>query len=68
MGIRYPGTYGLYFFEGSATGKTTTINTVNYMDVLKQKFIPVLKRNKVVDSCWFMQDGAPPNCSKDSLA
>lgn len=68
MGIGYPGTYGPYFFEDSATGKATTINTANYMDMLKQKFIPILKRNRVFDSCWFMQDGAPPHCSKDSLA
>ena len=36
--------------------------------MLKKKFVPALKRKHVLDRCCFMQDGAPPHCSKESLA
>ena len=35
--------------------------------MLKKKFVPVLNRKRALKKCWFMQDGAPPHCSKESL-
>jgi hypothetical protein len=67
MGIGYTGIFGPYFFEDSESGKAETINTANYIEMLKRKFVPVLKRKQVLKNCWFMQDGAPPHCSKESL-
>ena len=67
MGIGYEGIFGPYFFEDSDTGKAETIKTANYMEMLKKKFVPALKRKLVFSSCWFMQDGAPPHCSNECL-
>ena len=68
MGIGHYGIFGPFFFEDGETGKTDTIRTSNYIEMLKKKFVPALKRKNVLDKCWFMQDGAPPHCSKESLA
>ena len=43
--------------------KAETIETANYIAMLRGKVIPVLKRKKILNSCIFQQDGAPPHCS-----
>ena len=66
MAIGYNGVYGPYFFEDSS-GERETVKTQNYLKMMKQKFVPALKRKKLLDKAWFMQDGAPPHCSKDAM-
>ena len=56
-----------YFFEDGDSKKAETMKTANYIDMLKKKFVPALKRKKAFKNCWFMQDGAPPHCSKESM-
>ena len=67
MGIGYQGIYGPYFFEDGDSKKAETIKTANYIDMLKKKFVPGLKRKKAIKNCWFMQNGAPPHFSKESM-
>ena len=58
---------GPTFFEDEDE-KAETIKTANYIAKLRGKVIPVLKRKKILNSCIFQQDGAPPHCSHESLA
>ena len=68
MGLSYHGhgVFGPHFFENEEE-KAETIRTANYIAMLRGKVIPVLKRKKILDSCIFQQDGAPPHCSHESL-
>ena len=67
MGLSYHGVFGPHFFEDDDQ-KAETVRTANYIAMLREKVIPVLKRKKIFDSCIFQQDGAPPHCSNDSMA
>ena len=58
---------GPIFFEDE-DDRAESIKTANYIAVLRGKVIPVLKRKKILDSCIFQQDSAPPQCSHESLA
>ena len=60
------GLVGPYFFEG-ANGKTETVKTENYLKMLRQKVVPVLKRRGTYESCVYQQDGAPPHCSGEAM-
>jgi len=42
---------GPYFFNSNVNGE-------NYLDMLKQKFLPDHKKQKLYRSCYFQQDGA----------
>ena len=61
------GVIGPFFFEDE-DGKPETVKTENYLQMLKKKVIPILKRRKCYESCVFMQDGAPPHCSREAIA
>ena len=69
MGLRpqLPGIFGPHFFEDDE-GKAETVKTTNYIAMLRGKFIPVLKRKKILGTCYFQQDRAPPHCSGESLS
>ena len=67
MGIGYQGIFWPYFFEDGDSGKAETIKSANFIEMLKGKFVPVFKRKQALKKCWFMQDGAPPHCSKESM-
>jgi len=58
MGLSYQGTFGPHFFEDDE-GKAETVKTANYIAMLRGKFIPILKRKKILGICHFQQDGAP---------
>ena len=60
MGLRpqLPGIFGPHFFEDDE-GKAETVKTTNYIAMLRGKFIPVLKRKKILGTCYFQQDRAP---------
>lgn len=44
-----------------------TMDTVSYIQLLKNEFIPYLKKRNLIDKCIFMQDGAPCHTSKEAL-
>ena len=67
MGLSYQGIFGPHFFEDDE-GKAETVKTANYIAMLRGKFIPVLKRKRIIGTCYFQQDGAPPHCSNASLS
>ena len=58
MGLSYQGIFGPHFFEDDE-GKAETVKTTNYIAMVRGKFIPVLKRKKILGTCYFQQDGAP---------
>lgn len=67
-GLSYEaGLIGPFFFEDYA-GKADTVKTKNYLQMMKKKAIPALKRRKCYEECVFQQDGAPPHCSKEAIA
>lgn len=43
------------------------MNTDTYINLLKNEFFPYLKTRNLIDTCYFMQDGAPCHTSKISL-
>lgn len=43
------------------------MNSKSYIHLLKHQFIPYLKSRNLINTCIFMQDGAPCHTSKDSL-
>ena len=67
MGLSYQGTFGPRFFEDDE-GKAETVKTANNIIMLRGKFIPVLKRKKILATCYFQKDGAPPHCCNASLS
>lgn len=51
---------GPFFFE--CAGKTTTVNSKRYLDMIKSFFMPNLRRKRfLVKDTWFQQDGATPH-------
>jgi hypothetical protein len=62
------GIIGPFFFEDE-NGDTETINSVRYLELLKKKFIPALRRRGAnINTLWFQQDGATPHTSRDVIA
>ena len=66
--IRRNDIVGPYFFEGD-DGQTVAFNSERYIDMLRRRFIPAIRRKRVVDlnTVVFQQDGAPPHCSNRTL-
>ena len=62
------GIFGPYFFEDS-DGRRVTANSERYIDMLRRRFIPAIRRKRAVDmnTVVFQQDGAPPHCSNRTL-
>ena len=62
------GIIGPYFFEDER-GRSVTVNTDRYVEMLRSKFIPALRRKQGVNmnNVIYQQDGAPPHCSNVSL-
>lgn len=58
------GIIGPYWFEEN--DETVTITQDRYMTVIR-RFIAVLRRRRVLESAWFMQDGATPHTSKATI-
>lgn len=55
------GIIGPFFFEDE-NGDVETINSVRYLDLLKRKFLPALRRKGIsIPDMWFQQDGATPH-------
>ena len=62
------GRVGPFFFEDDFRD-VQTINTERYLNVLKNKFLPALRRRGVdMNNIWFHQDGATPHTSLRSIA
>ena len=60
----------LYTFEDErGRSVTVTVNTDRYVEMLRRKFIPALRRKQGVNmnNVIYQQDGAPPHCSNVSL-
>jgi hypothetical protein len=49
----YPGVFGPFFFNEN-------INGMNYLEMLKHSFLPVVQHILAFGQTIFMQDGAPP--------
>ena len=60
------GIIGPFFFE-DRQGRTTTVDTEGYIEILKKFWCALGRRNLDRDSQWFMQDGAAPHCSHRTL-
>ena len=62
------GIIGPYFFEDEHENRVT-VNSERYIAMMRNKFIPALRRRRRVDmnSVIFQQDGAPPHCSNESF-
>jgi hypothetical protein len=62
------GIVGPYFFEDD-NGHRVTVNSDRYIDMLRRRFIPALRRRRGFDmnTVVFQQDGAPPHCSNRTL-
>ena len=58
IGISYDGYCGPYFFD-------ETINSERYVELLKNKVIPAIAGENMLNDHWFMQDGAPPHRTRD---
>lgn len=43
------------------------MNTETYINLLENEFFPYLKARNLIDTCYFMQDGAPCHTSKSAL-
>ena len=52
------GIVGPIFIEGNVTAP-------KYKEILENQFIPQAKKLKMVQNCWFMQDGARPHRTAD---
>ena len=53
MAISASHVYGPYFFNSS------TVNGDDYYSLISEYFIPMLRRQRRLQSAWFQQDGAP---------
>ena len=61
------GVIGLFFFEEK--GEIATVNSERYIQLLKKKFRPALRRIGInIENVWFQQDGATPHTAKHALA
>lgn len=61
------GIIGPFFFEDDE-GNVDTVNKGRYLNVLKKKFLPALRRKGIdVDTIWFQQDGAAPHTAIDVI-
>ena len=62
------GILGPYFFEDD-DGHRVTMNADRYIEMLRRRFIPALRRKRGfdLDTVVFQQDGAPPHCSDHTL-
>lgn len=62
------GIIGPFFFEDE-DGEVETINSSRYLDLLKKKFVPALRRKGMdLNTLWFQQDGATPHTSREVLS
>jgi hypothetical protein len=62
------GIIGPFFFEDE-NGDVETINSARYLNVLKRKFVPALRRKGAdFNSIWFQQDGATPHTSGEVIS
>jgi hypothetical protein len=52
LGISHHGIFGPFFFEDQG-GERETVYTANYNQMLKNKFLPALKRKNLLKNCWF---------------
>jgi len=59
MAISCQGIIGPFFFEEH--GRTTTVNTERYVEVLKKMWTTMERRGIDTSTEWFQQDGAPPH-------
>lgn len=41
--------------------KDKTVNSENYLELLRKKFVPKLRQMDILKNSWFMQDGARPH-------
>ena len=56
------GVIGPFFFESE--GETTSVNSTRYLDMLRNEFLPSLRKQRVnMGRVWFQQDGATPHTS-----
>lgn len=61
------GIIGPFFFEDE-NGDAETINSERYLELLKTKFVPALRRRGAdFKTVWFQQDGATPHTSREVL-
>ena len=70
VAIGWYGIIGPYFFEDD-NGRTTTVNQVNYRQMIQGFYLPELRRlarrrnNEIrMRTQWFQQDGAPPHTAR----
>ena len=61
--------FDLYFFEDN-DGQTVAVNSELYIDMLRRRFIPAIRRKRAVDinTVVFQQDRALPHCSNRALS
>ena len=60
------GVIGSFFYE--INGETASVNSDRYLTLLKNKFLPALRRKGVdINSIWFQQDGAAPHTAVQVL-
>jgi hypothetical protein len=57
VGLSHSKIYGPYFFPSD------TVKSEDYLLMLKDFFVPMLKNHHKFKSSWFQQDGAPPHWS-----
>lgn len=61
------GIIGPFFFEDS-DGNATSVNSSSYLDLIRRKFIPALRRKGVnINQIWYQQDGATPHTARNVL-
>lgn len=70
VAIGWYGIIGPYFFEDD-DGRTTTVNQVNYRQMIQDFYLPELRQlsrrrgNDIkMRTQWFQQDGAPPHTAR----
>ena len=62
------GRVGPFFFEDEF-GDVETINIERYLNILRNKFLPALRRREAdINNSWFQQDSATPHTSLRSTA
>ena len=61
------GVIGLFFFEEK--GENTKVNSERYIQLLKNKFIPALRRIGInIEHLWFKHDRAKHHTGKNVLS
>lgn len=57
---------GPYFFQEN--GRTVTVNTDRYLTMLREFFLPQLRRRRInLNTVWFQQDGATCHTSRAAM-